>query len=477
MWSGMQVTEVLAVLRDLQAAGCRVWVAGGWAADVLIGRQTRAHRDLDLAVDARDEAAALRLLGRRGYRLQTDWRPVRVELACPGAGWVDLHPVGFDNFGHGRQADLDGGTIDYPTAAFTSASIEGIEVGCLSATQQVEFRRGYPLRAIDLHDLEVLQVFDPLLGASREDASGTRPMSEAGLTAALPRLLRDYWGMEPSTFIASSGPVGMGSVTTGVDVHGLGRLVAKWVPGVAAKALDRGSAVAEELHRAGLSVGAAVPTATGELSVPLAGGRMALLHRVDGQPLTGASAVDQEQMARVLAQVHAVRQSWPSSDAYLDDSLGDARAVEAWVVPAVNAVRAEYRELPPVTWALVHHDPAPEAFFRDDMSGVTSLIDWTGAGEGPLLFDLASAAMYLGGRSCANVFVEHYLQLAPASLRAEAYEHLSFFTRFRAAVQAAYFSTRVAVNNLTGIDSQAENLEGLHHARCMLAASGVPQAT
>lgn len=38
--------------------------------------------------------------------------PVRVELARPGMGWVDLHPVVFDATGHGRQADLDGGHFD-----------------------------------------------------------------------------------------------------------------------------------------------------------------------------------------------------------------------------------------------------------------------------------------------------------------------------------------------------------------------------
>jgi hypothetical protein len=59
----MGLREVLGVLGDLAEAGCAVWVAGGWGVDALAGRQTRLHRDLDLAVDARNETVALRVLG------------------------------------------------------------------------------------------------------------------------------------------------------------------------------------------------------------------------------------------------------------------------------------------------------------------------------------------------------------------------------------------------------------------------------
>ena len=157
-------TEVSAVLDDLRRAGCRCWVGGGWGVDALLGRQTRPHRDLDLAVDADDECAALQALLDRGYQLETDWRPVRVELVAPDRGWVDLHPVRFDEHGLGRQAGLDGSHFDYPTAAFTHGSIGDVPVPCLSRGQQLRFHQGYEPRAVDLHDLEILQ---RLGGASR----------------------------------------------------------------------------------------------------------------------------------------------------------------------------------------------------------------------------------------------------------------------------------------------------------------------
>ena len=154
---GMDLDEVLGVLADLIEAGCSVWVAGGWGVDALVGRQTRLHRDLDLALDARNQAVALHALERRGYRMETDWRPVRVELVADDRGWVDVHPVVFDATGHGRQADLGGGHFDYPPEAFDKGALGGVCVPCLSREQQLLFHTGYEPRAIDLLDLALLE--------------------------------------------------------------------------------------------------------------------------------------------------------------------------------------------------------------------------------------------------------------------------------------------------------------------------------
>ena len=154
---GMDLGEVLGVLADLTDAGCSVWVAGGWGVDALIGRQTRLHRDLDLALDADNETVALGALECRSYRVETDWRPVRLELVAEGRGWVDLHPVVFDATGHGRQADLGGGQFDYPPEAFDKGALGGVRVPCLSRDQQLLFHSGYQPRAVDLLDLALLE--------------------------------------------------------------------------------------------------------------------------------------------------------------------------------------------------------------------------------------------------------------------------------------------------------------------------------
>jgi len=154
--AGMSVREVLTVLAALRDAGCRCWVAGGWGVDALVGRQTRPHRDLDLAVDAGQESVALVVLGNLGYAVDEDWRPVRVELRAAGRGWVDVHPVVFDGDGNGVQAGFDGASFSYPRACFTEGALAGQMVPCLSVSQQIDFHTGYEPRDHDLHDLEIL---------------------------------------------------------------------------------------------------------------------------------------------------------------------------------------------------------------------------------------------------------------------------------------------------------------------------------
>jgi lincosamide nucleotidyltransferase A/C/D/E len=153
----MRLGSVVEVLEVLERAECRSWVAGGWGVDALVGRQTRQHRDLDLVIDAEQEASALAALRRLGYEVETDWRPARVELAAAGSRWVDLHPVWFNGHGHGRQVGLDGGFFEYPSDCFVTGRLGGRAVPCLSAEQQLRFRMGYALRDVDRHDVEQLK--------------------------------------------------------------------------------------------------------------------------------------------------------------------------------------------------------------------------------------------------------------------------------------------------------------------------------
>jgi lincosamide nucleotidyltransferase A/C/D/E len=152
----VRVDEVVEVLDRLDRAGVRHWVAGGWGVAALAGRQTREHRDLDLAIDAQDLDTCLRVLSQLGYAAETDWLPARIELRAPGARWVDVHPVHFSADGHGHQPDLGGGHFDYPPAAFATGSIGNRLVNCLSAQQQRQFRTGYEHRPQDIHDLAEL---------------------------------------------------------------------------------------------------------------------------------------------------------------------------------------------------------------------------------------------------------------------------------------------------------------------------------
>ncbi len=153
----MDVAEVHRVLDALDAVGCAAWLGGGWGVDALVGRQTRPHRDLDLLVESGRLEDALTALAAIGYVIETDWRPVRVEVAAPRERWVDLHPVSFDAAGNGVQAGPDGTSYDYPAGCLVPGRIGDRRVGCLGAARQLDAHAGYPPRAVDRHDVALLR--------------------------------------------------------------------------------------------------------------------------------------------------------------------------------------------------------------------------------------------------------------------------------------------------------------------------------
>ena len=156
----MELAEVLRVLATVRDVGCQFWLEGGWGVDALLGHQTRPHRDVDIDFDGVHEADVLAALAELGYGVETDWRPTRVELVAPGRGCVDLHPLLIEASGNARQAAIGGGWHRFPRAYFTTGSLGGFPVPCITAAAQRRFHSGYPLRDLDRHDLALLESLD-----------------------------------------------------------------------------------------------------------------------------------------------------------------------------------------------------------------------------------------------------------------------------------------------------------------------------
>lgn len=75
-WASLSIAEMQAVMTGFAAPW---WIAGGWAVDLALGRQTRPHGDTDIAVLRRDQPALFDHL--RGWDVQivvsgrfTPWR-------------------------------------------------------------------------------------------------------------------------------------------------------------------------------------------------------------------------------------------------------------------------------------------------------------------------------------------------------------------------------------------------------------------
>ena len=284
--------------------------------------------------------------------------------------------------------------------------------------------------------------------------------SDADLVAALVT----QWSIREPHVQAHDG--GMNSRTWLVR-DGSTRWIAKVVP-MSQAAFPAGLAVTRLVEAAGVPAGAPRRTIDGRDVVRVGDHFLCLLRFVDGTPLLGATAADRQLIGNTLARVHeALADVRVADETGLDwiDVTAPHLDVGDWIRPSVSeAVRAiERLPGPLLTLGLLHSDPAPEAF-RVDEQGICGLIDWDRALRGPLLYDLASAVMYVGGPSRGGDLVDAYLG-AGRMQRVEVDRGLLPMLRFRWAVQADYFARRIAEVDLTGISGHEENWKGLEDAR------------
>ena len=284
-------------------------------------------------------------------------------------------------------------------------------------------------------------------------------------TASVSARLAMDWGLQEPAVTVLLG--GMNSQTWLVTL-GEARWVVKAVPSAAQPHFAGGLAVAALVEATGVPAGAPVPTRDGRSTVRIDGHTLALLTFVEGTQLSGQTPRDQGLIGATLGRVHRALAGTDMPEAerfhWIDLAATHLR-VRDWVRPAVARALAEWDAIDPGSFnhGLLHSDPAPEAFRFDASSGVCGLIDWDRVLVGPLLYDLASAVMYVGGPSRGQALVAAYLAGGPMS-GAEIERGLRAALRLRWAVQADYFARRGATDDRTGIDGPAENEKGLEDA-------------
>lgn len=153
------VMDLMTVINILEQANITYWIDGGWGVDILAGKQTRTHRDIDIDFDARHTEKLLEILSGYGYAVDTDWAPARIELYSPKLGYLDIHPFILNEDGTSKQADLEGGYFEFEAEYFGSGVFEGKTIPCISAKGQKVFHTGYELREKDKWDLKIIEGF------------------------------------------------------------------------------------------------------------------------------------------------------------------------------------------------------------------------------------------------------------------------------------------------------------------------------
>ena len=149
--------DLMTVINLFENAGITYWIDGGWGVDILAGKQTRHHRDIDINFDAQYTDKLLSILLEQGYEVDTDWKPVRVELYSEKYGFLDIHPFILNEDGTSKQADLEGGWYEFDKDFFSHAVFEGRIIPCISLKGQKLFHSGYELRDKDRHDISILE--------------------------------------------------------------------------------------------------------------------------------------------------------------------------------------------------------------------------------------------------------------------------------------------------------------------------------
>lgn len=162
----MSGDAVVELMQLFDQHSIEVVVDGGWGVDALLGKQTRPHADLDIALQHKDVPKLRALLEARGYKdvPRDDTRDCNFVMGNDQGHEVDFHSYTFD-----AQGKLVFG-VAYPLESLTGAgSIQGYPVKCITAEWMVQFHTGYALDENDYRDVAALcQRFNLALPAEYE---------------------------------------------------------------------------------------------------------------------------------------------------------------------------------------------------------------------------------------------------------------------------------------------------------------------
>ncbi len=150
----MEAEDVVSLYELFQENGIETWIDGGWGIDALLGKQTRPHNDLDIAISHKDKPKVRKLLEERGYKDierddTSDWNFVLGD----GERQIDIHTFVFD------ENDNNIWGTAYPKESLTgTGSINGGPVKCIPPEWVVKFhaQAKYTPKEKDIQDVRAI---------------------------------------------------------------------------------------------------------------------------------------------------------------------------------------------------------------------------------------------------------------------------------------------------------------------------------
>lgn len=149
----MKAEIVIELLELFAENGIETVVDGGWGVDALLGKQTRFHEDLDIAIPHKNVPKLRKLLTDRDFKdiPCDDTRDCNFVLGDGAGNAVDVHSYTFDEQGN----NIFG--IEYLPEHFTgTGTIGGYAVKCITPEWSVKFHTGYESDENDFADVSAL---------------------------------------------------------------------------------------------------------------------------------------------------------------------------------------------------------------------------------------------------------------------------------------------------------------------------------
>lgn len=165
----MSAEQARGVYELLDEGGVSCWVMGGWGVDALLGRVTRAHKDLDLLVSISDLPRYAQIVRRHGFERLYEWsesQPIDVDAVQFDSAFVDAHPDGREIDVHVIAVDHEGAVLQFHTDPWPLpggtvsgvGTIDGVTVRCVSLDGQLAMHTGYQLPEKHREDVRLLRV-------------------------------------------------------------------------------------------------------------------------------------------------------------------------------------------------------------------------------------------------------------------------------------------------------------------------------
>lgn len=155
----MTSKNVIDIYTKLEDLGVLIWIDGGWAVDALLGRVTRCHSDLDIAVERKNLTKLAKYMEIDGYK-KIERSPDKMwdlVLSDNNGREIDIHAFEFDVNNNIIEEDDWAG---YRNNSFSGKGIiDGNIVRCVSVEHLMrtydETKR--ELKVKDYEDMEKLK--------------------------------------------------------------------------------------------------------------------------------------------------------------------------------------------------------------------------------------------------------------------------------------------------------------------------------